>query len=72
VSAPRPDHLRLAAEQIRAGALRGAIDRTLLAHGVDDPMLADVLRVIVTPAEQLCAERIELRAAEIERLREGS
>jgi len=72
VSAPRPDHLRLAAQQIRAGVLRGAIDRTMLAHGVEDALLADVLRAIVAPAEQLCAERIDLRAAEIERLGEGS
>jgi hypothetical protein len=53
MTATDPCRLRNAARQFRAGVLRGAIDRTLLAHGIDLPALAEVLHGIA----ELRAER---------------
>ncbi|MGD9613769.1 MAG: hypothetical protein AB7H90_01080 [Alphaproteobacteria bacterium] len=66
MTASRPDRLRFAAQQIRAGVLRGAIDRTLLITGIENDGLRERLRNLVTPAETRCARALEEYAAEIE------
>lgn len=58
---------RLAAK-LRGGLLRKVLEREFHFEGIHDELLLDIIRAVAVAADNTCADRISLRAQELQRL----